>query len=80
LTSGKADAPFLKQFRFRESATRRKLATDHPNEPEVGSNEALLSQLADVFQDLQFLIGRIGKVSARYSSISCQQARLNCAL
>jgi hypothetical protein len=80
LTCGKADAPFLKQFRFRESATRCKLAADHSNEPEVGSNEALPGQLASLLQDLQFLIGRIGKVSARYPGISCQQARLNCAL
>jgi hypothetical protein len=80
LTSGKTDTALLEQFGIRKLAARRVLATDHPDQPEVGSDESLSGQLAVVFQDPQFLVGRIGKTKTRHSCISCQQPSLDRAL
>ena len=64
MTSGKADASFLEQLRLGELAAGRKLATDHSNEPEIGSDESLSRHVSQVLEDLQFHIGRIGKTGA----------------
>jgi hypothetical protein len=52
LTSGKADAALLKQFRIGKPAPRCVLPTDHADEPEVGSNESFPSLLSMVFENL----------------------------
>jgi hypothetical protein len=77
LTSGKTDASFLEQFRIGKLATRRKLSTDHPHKPHVGSDKSLPGQRSLVFEQSQLLIRRIGEAGARHSRISCQQARLD---
>jgi len=70
----------LEQLRIWQLAAGGVLATDHSDEPEVGSDESLPGMLSARFEESQFLIGRIGKPSTRYSGIPCQQARLDRAL
>lgn len=80
MTSGKADASLLKQLGIGKLATCRKLPTDHPDETEVGLDEPLPRQRSLIFQQSQFLLGRIGKARTRQSGISRQQAGLDNAL
>ena len=58
------DASFLEQFRIGKLATRRKLSTDHPYKPHVGSDESLPCQRSLVFEQSQLLIRRIGETGA----------------
>jgi hypothetical protein len=64
LTSGKTDAALLEQFRIGELATCRKLSTDHPDKPQVGSDESLPSQHTVIFELSQLLIRRIRETGA----------------
>jgi hypothetical protein len=80
LTSGKPNASLLEQFGTRKLATRRKLSTDHPDKPQVGSDESLPSQCSLVFEKSQLLVRRVCEAGARYSRITCQQASLYGAL
>jgi hypothetical protein len=64
LTSGKADASLLKQFCIGQLASRRKLSADHPDEPQVGSDESLPGQRSLIFEQSQFLIGGIRETCA----------------
>jgi hypothetical protein len=70
----------LEQFCIRKLGARRVLTTDHPDKPKIGSDESLPGALSAVFEESQFLIGRIGEASARGSSVSCQQPSLDRAL
>jgi hypothetical protein len=70
LTSGKTDAPFLKQFGIGKLAPCRKLPADHPDETQVGLDEPLPRQRPLVFEESQLLICRIGETGARYSRLS----------
>jgi hypothetical protein len=58
------EAPFLEQFRIGKLATHRKLSTDHPHKPHVGSDESLPGQRSMVFEQSQLLIRRIGEARA----------------
>jgi hypothetical protein len=80
LTSGKTEASLLKQLGIWKLATRRKLPTDHPDEAQVGLDEPLPGQRSLIFEQSQFLLGRIGKARPRQSRISRQQAGLCDAL
>jgi hypothetical protein len=80
LTCGKTHASLLEQVGLWELATGGVLATDHSNQPEVGSHESLPSPLALGFECTQFLIGRIGKPGAGDPGMVRQQASLNRAL
>ena len=80
MTSGKADASFLKQFGIGELAPCRKLATDHPDETQVRLDESLPRQGPLVFEESQLLICRISETGARYSCLPCQQACFDRAL
>jgi hypothetical protein len=71
------DASFLKKFRIGKLATRRKLSTDHPHKPHVGSDESLPGQHSLIFEQYQLLVRRIGEAGAGHSRISCQQAGLD---
>jgi hypothetical protein len=64
LTSGKADAALLEQFRIGQLATRRKLSADHPDKPQVGSDESLPSQRSLIFEQYQLLIRGIRETRA----------------
>ena len=77
MTSGKADAALLKQFRIGKPAPRCVLPTDHADEPEVGSNESFPSLLSMVFENFQFLFGRISETGTGYPDIARQQASLD---
>jgi hypothetical protein len=80
LTSGKADASLLEQFRISELATRGKLSADQTDKPQVGSDESLPSQRALLFEKPQLLVGRVSEADARYSRFTCQEASLHVAL
>jgi hypothetical protein len=80
LTSGKADASLLEQFRISELATRGKLSADQTDKPQVGSDESLPSQRALLFEKPQLLVGRVSEAGARYSRFTCQEASLHVAL
>jgi hypothetical protein len=80
LTNGKTEASLLKQLGIWKLATRRKLPTDHPDETQVGLDEPLPAQCSLIFEQSQFLLGRIGKARTRQSRISRQQAGLDGAL
>lgn len=56
MTSGKTDASLLEQFRIGKLATGRKLSADHPDKPQVGSNESLPGQRSLIFEQSQLLI------------------------
>jgi hypothetical protein len=79
LTSGKPNASLLEQFSISKLATRRKLPTDHPYQPQVGSDESLPSQRSLLFEESQLLVRRVCE-AGRYSCITCQQASLYRAL
>jgi hypothetical protein len=80
LTHGKAKASFLKQLGIGKLATGRKLSTDHPDETQIGLDEPLPGQRSLIFEQSQFLLGRIGKAHTRQWCISRQQAGLDDAL
>jgi hypothetical protein len=80
LTSGKPNAPLLEQFSSSELTTRRKLSTDHPYQPQVGSDESLPSQRSLLFEKSQLRVRRVCEAGARYSRVTCQQASLYGAL
>jgi hypothetical protein len=80
LTSGKPNASLLEQFRISKLATRGKLSTDHPYQPQVGSDEALPSQRSVLFEKSQLLVRRVCETGTRRSRITCQQASLYRAL
>jgi hypothetical protein len=80
LTSGKPDASLLKELGIWKLATRSKLPTDHPYQTQVGLDEPLPGQRSLIFEQSQFLLGRIGKARTRQSRISRQQAGLDRAL
>ena len=77
MTRGKTDASLLKQLGVWKLATRRKLSTDHPDKAQVGLDEPLPGQASLIFEQSQFLLGRIGKARTRQSCISRQQAGLD---
>ena len=77
MTSGKTDASFLKQFGIGKLAPCRKLATDHPDETQVGLDEPLPRRGPLAFEEYQLLICRISETGTRYSSLSRQQACLD---
>ncbi len=77
MTSGKTEASLLEQLGGWKLATRRKLPADHANETQVGLDESLPGQRSLIFEQSQFLFGRIGKAPTRQSRISRQQARLD---
>ena len=56
--------PFLEQFRIGKLATRGKLSTDHPDKPQVGSDESLPGQRSLLFEESQLLIRRIREAGA----------------
>jgi hypothetical protein len=70
LTSGKTNASLLEQLGFRELAPDRLLATDHSNQPKVGSDEPLPSLRSLVFKHSQFLIGRVRESGTRNPGIA----------
>jgi hypothetical protein len=80
LTSGKPNASLLEQFSISELGPRRKLSTDHPYQPQVGSDESLPSQRALLFEESQLLVRRVCEAGTRDSRITCQQASLYRAL
>jgi len=80
LTSGKPNASLLEQFRISKLATRGKLSTDHPYQPQVGSDEALPSQRSVLFEKSQLLVRRVCEAGTRCSRITRQQASLYRAL
>jgi hypothetical protein len=80
LTSGKPNASLLEQFSISKLATRRKLSTDHPHQPQVGSDESLPSQGSLLFEESQLLVRRVCEAGARDSRITCQQASFYRAL
>jgi len=80
LTSGKTEASLLKQVGIGKLATRSKLPTDHPDKTQVGLDEPLPCQRSLIFEQSQFLLGRVGKARTRESRISCQHAGFDCAL
>jgi hypothetical protein len=74
LTSGKADASLLEQFRIGKLAPRRELSADHPDKPQVGSDESLPRQRTLIFEQSQLLVRGISETCACHSSIPRQQA------
>jgi hypothetical protein len=80
LTSGKPNASLLEQFSIFRLGARRKLSTDHPYQPQVGSDESLPSQRSLLFEESQLLVCRVCETRTRYSRITCQQASLYHAL
>jgi hypothetical protein len=70
----------LEQFGVGKLTPSGVLATDHADEPEIGFDEALASLLSFVLEDLQFLLGRIGKTGAGDPCVPRQQASLDGAL
>jgi hypothetical protein len=80
LTSGKTEASLLKQVGIGKLATRRELPPDHPDETQVGLDESLPRRRSLIFEQSQFLLGRVGKARTRQSRISRQQAGLDRAL
>jgi hypothetical protein len=80
LTSGKTEASLLKQLGIWKLATRRELPTDHPDETQIGLDEPLSGQRSLIFEQSQFLLGRIGEARARQPRLSRQQASFDDAL
>jgi hypothetical protein len=74
LTSGKTDASLLEQFRIGKLAPRRELSADHPDKPQVGSDESLPGQRTLIFKQSQLLVRGISETCACHSSIPRQQA------
>jgi hypothetical protein len=74
LTSGKTDASLLEQFRIGKLAPRRELSADHPDKPQVGSDESLPGQRTLIFEQSQLLVRGISETCACHSSIPRQQA------
>jgi hypothetical protein len=74
LTSGKTDASLLEQFRIGKLAPRRELSADHPNKPQVGSDESMPGQRTLIFEQSQLLVRGISETCACHSSIPRQQA------
>jgi hypothetical protein len=74
LTSGKTDASLLEQFRIGKLAPRRELSADHPDKPQVGSDESLPGQRTLIFEQSQLLVRGISETCACHSGIPRQQA------
>ena len=79
MTRGKTDASLLKQLGVWKLATRRKLSTDHPDKAQVGLDEPLPGQASLIFEQSQFLLGRIGKaVPDSRASLASRPASIMC--